>query len=161
VVGLVPQFVATAQFTMLTDDGRKFAELGIQIERAVSTGIAACSIAGFPSHRQDTRRSLDLEVSAMLTWLGRPHADRRSYKTRSAIAPTLEFLWQNAALPRSVRFCLDQCSSLVAGLGPNNALANEQVALFFAELTRAVLRVDWYSFFSPEEELAEGITVTE
>jgi uncharacterized alpha-E superfamily protein len=161
VVGLVPQFVATAQFTMLTDDGWKFAELGIETERALSTGIAACSIAGFPSHRQDTRRSIDLEVSAILRLLGCRDAYRRIYQTRSAIAPTLEFLWQNAALPRSVRFCLDQSSLLIAGLGPNSILANERVALFFTELNRAVLRVDWYSFFSPEEELAEGITTTE
>jgi uncharacterized circularly permuted ATP-grasp superfamily protein/uncharacterized alpha-E superfamily protein len=152
VLAYVPQFFATAQQTMLADDGWRFCELGMYVERAITTANAAFSVASSVRRAHEARPALDIELSVFLRLLGCRDAYRRIYQTRSEPAPVLEFLWQNPAMPRSVMYALEHCTTLLSASLPKNS-AQASVALnFLQDLVRQIRRLDWYSFFLESEE---------
>src|SRR5260221_239306 len=63
---LVPQFIAIAQQTMLADDGWRFCELGLYLERAVGTANATYVLAQSIQQRAGTRQGLDIELPSFL-----------------------------------------------------------------------------------------------
>ena len=113
VVAVIPQFFATAQLTMLADDGWRFSELGQFVERAITTANATRSITQSIVRRLESLHSIEIELSAFLRLLGSRDAYRRIYQTRAEPPQVLEFLWQNAEMPRSVKYSLRRCAEIL------------------------------------------------
>jgi uncharacterized circularly permuted ATP-grasp superfamily protein/uncharacterized alpha-E superfamily protein len=152
ILSYIPQFFATAQQTMLADDGWRFCELGMYVERAITTANAAFSVASSVRRAQEARPALDIELSVFLRLLGCRDAYRRIYQTRSEPAPVLEFLWQNPAMPRSVMHSLECCTALLSASLPKNSPQASVALNFLQDLVRQVRRLDWYSFFLESDE---------
>jgi uncharacterized alpha-E superfamily protein len=157
-VALVPQFFATAQLSMLVDDGWRFCELGQFLERAIDTANATRTIVLSLSQRIRGSHPLETKLSAFLRLVGSRDAYRRIYQTRSEAAPVLEFLWQNREFPRSVTHCLQRCTELLnASLSVSSP--NAQSALnFLHDLLRKIRRLDWYVFFANVVNVEEAET---
>jgi uncharacterized circularly permuted ATP-grasp superfamily protein/uncharacterized alpha-E superfamily protein len=146
-VAVIPQFFATAQLSMLADDGWRFAELGQYVERAVTTGNATKSLTQSIVKRMGAMHSIEIELSTFLRLLGSRDAYRRIYQTRAEPPQVLEFLWQNAQMPRSVTYCLQRCSDLLQAALPKGSAAAQKAQTFLEELLRSIRRLDWYNFF--------------
>jgi uncharacterized circularly permuted ATP-grasp superfamily protein/uncharacterized alpha-E superfamily protein len=151
-VAVIPQFFATAQLSMLADDGWRFAELGQYVERAVTTGNATQSITQSIVKRMGAIHSIEIELSTFLRLLGSRDAYRRIYQTRAEPPQVLEFLWQNAQMPRSVTYCLQRCSDLLQAALPKGSAAAQKAQTFLEELLRSIRRLDWYIFFVNNDE---------
>jgi uncharacterized circularly permuted ATP-grasp superfamily protein/uncharacterized alpha-E superfamily protein len=151
-VALVPQFFATAQLSMLADDGWRFSELGQYVERAITTGNATRSITQSIVKRMGTLHSIEIELSTFLRLLGSRDAYRRIYQTRAEPPQVLEFLWQNAEMPRSVTYCLQRCADLLQAALPKGSETAQKAQLFLEELLRTIRRLDWYVFFANDGE---------
>jgi uncharacterized circularly permuted ATP-grasp superfamily protein/uncharacterized alpha-E superfamily protein len=157
VLTLVPQFTAVAQQSMLADDGWRFCEIGFYLERAVGTANATYVVAQSIRQRAGTRQGLDIELSAFLRLLACRDAYRRIYQARSEPASVFGFLWQNSEMPRSIMFCLQRCSQLLAASLPIGASNAESGLTYLYGLIRQLRRVDWYAFFSSDIEDAEQL----
>ncbi len=151
-VSHIPQFFATAQLSMLANDGWSFSELGQALERAVSTASDSLAITHSICRRLREGHLIEIELSAFLRLMGARDPYRRIYQNRSEPASVLELLWQNKELSRSVTWCLNRCTErLNASLPPNSSTA--AVALNFLEaLRQRIRRIDWYSFFAGAED---------
>ncbi len=156
-VSHIPQFFATAQLSMLANDGWSFSELGQVLERAVSTASDSLAIIRSVCRRLREGQLIEIELSAFLRLMGARDPYRRIYQTRSEPASVLELLWQNKELSRSVTWCLNRCADLLrTSLPPNSQTA--AVALNFLEaLRQRIRRIDWYNFFVGAED--SGIRV--
>jgi uncharacterized alpha-E superfamily protein len=152
-VAVIPQFFATAQLSMLADDGWRFSELGQFVERAVTTANATRSVAQSILKRLGSFHSIEIELSAFLRLLGSRDAYRRIYQTRAEPPQVLEFLWQNAEMPRSVTYSLRRCAELLQASLPNSSPTAQKAQSFLEELLRTIRRVDWYNFFINENEI--------
>jgi uncharacterized circularly permuted ATP-grasp superfamily protein/uncharacterized alpha-E superfamily protein len=152
-VAVIPQFFATAQLSMLADDGWRFSELGQYVERAVTTANATRSVAQSIVKRLNPLHSIEIELSAFLRLLGSRDAYRRIYQTRSEPPQVLEFLWQNAEMPRSVTYTLRRCAELLQASLPNTSPTAQKAQSFLDELLRTIRRVDWYNFFVNKDEM--------
>ena len=153
-VAVIPQFFATAQLSMLADDGWRFSELGQFVERAVTTANATRSVAQSVVKRLNSLHSIEIELSAFLRLLGSRDAYRRIYQTRAEPPQVLEFLWQNAEMPRSVTYSLRRCTELLQASLPNSSQTAQKAQSFLEELLRTIRRVDWYNFFVNEDEIS-------
>ncbi len=152
VVAVIPQFFATAQLTMLADDGWRFTELGQFVERAITTANATRSITLSILRRIESLHSIEIELSAFLRLLGSRDAYRRIYQTRAEPPQVLEFLWQNAEMPRSVQFSLQRCGEILQASLPSTSQTAQQAQFFLEEFIRRIRRLDWYNFFLSEDE---------
>jgi uncharacterized circularly permuted ATP-grasp superfamily protein/uncharacterized alpha-E superfamily protein len=157
VLSLVPQFIAVAQQTMLADDGWRFCELGLYLERAVGTANATYVVARSIQQRAGTRQGLDIVLSAFLRLLACRDAYRRIYQARSEPASVFGFLWQNSEMPRSVMFCLQQCAKLLAASLPASSSNAESGLTYLHGIIRQLRRIDWYAFFVSDPEDAEQV----
>ncbi len=153
-VAVIPQFFATAQLSMLADDGWRFSELGQFVERAVTTANATRSVAQSIVKRLNSLHSIEIELSAFLRLLGSRDAYRRIYQTRAEPPQVLEFLWQNAEMPRSVTYSLRRCAELLQASLPSVSPTAQKAQSFLEELLRTIRRVDWYNFFVNEDEIS-------
>jgi uncharacterized circularly permuted ATP-grasp superfamily protein/uncharacterized alpha-E superfamily protein len=153
-VAVIPQFFATAQLSMLADDGWRFSELGQFVERAVTTANATRSVAQSIVKRLGSFHSIEIELSAFLRLLGSRDAYKRIYQTRAEPPQVLEFLWQNAEMPRSVTYSLRRCAELLQASLPNSSPTAQKAQSFLDELLRTIRRVDWYNFFINENEIS-------
>ncbi len=151
-VAVIPQFFATAQLSMLADDGWRFSELGQFVERAITTANATRSITQSIVRRLESLHSIEIELSAFLRLLGSRDAYRRIYQTRAEPPQVLEFLWQNAEMPRSVKFSLRRCAEILQASLPTNSPTAQKAQSFLDELLRTIRRLDWYNFFISEDE---------
>jgi uncharacterized circularly permuted ATP-grasp superfamily protein/uncharacterized alpha-E superfamily protein len=151
-VAVIPQFFATAQLTMLADDGWRFSELGQFVERAITTANATRSITQSIVRRLETLHSIEIELSAFLRLLGSRDAYRRIYQTRAEPPQVLEFLWQNAEMPRSVKYSLRRCAEILQASLPSGSPTAQKAQSFLDELLRTIRRLDWYNFFMSEDE---------
>jgi uncharacterized circularly permuted ATP-grasp superfamily protein/uncharacterized alpha-E superfamily protein len=154
---LVPQFIAIAQQTMLADDGWRFCELGLYLERAVGTANATYVVAQSIQQRAGTRQGLDIELSAFLRLLACRDAYRRIYQARSEPASVFGFLWQNSEMPRSVMFCLQHCAKLLGASLPAASANAESGLTYLHGIIQQVRRLDWYAFFVSEVEDTEQV----
>jgi uncharacterized circularly permuted ATP-grasp superfamily protein/uncharacterized alpha-E superfamily protein len=152
VVAIIPQFFATAQISMLADDGWRFSELGQFVERAITTANATRSITLSIVRRFESLHSIEIELSAFLRLLGSRDAYRRIYQTRAEPPQVLEFLWQNAEMPRSVQFSLKRCAEILQASLPTTSQTAQQAQSFLEEFIRRIRRLDWYNFFLSEGE---------
>jgi uncharacterized circularly permuted ATP-grasp superfamily protein/uncharacterized alpha-E superfamily protein len=157
VLSLVPQFIAVAQQTMLADDGWRFCELGLYLERAIGTANATYVVAQSIQQRAETRQGLDIELSAFLRLLACRDAYRRIYQARSEPASVFGFLWQNSELPRSVMFCLQRCAHLLEASLPAVSSNAESGLTYLQGIIQQVRRLDWYAFFISEAEDTEQL----
>jgi uncharacterized alpha-E superfamily protein len=64
----------------------------------------------------------------------------------------LEFLWQNAEMPRSVKYSLRRCAEILQASLPSGSTAAQKAQSFLDELLRTIRRLDWYNFFMSEDE---------
>jgi uncharacterized circularly permuted ATP-grasp superfamily protein/uncharacterized alpha-E superfamily protein len=151
-VAVIPQFFATAQLSMLADDGWRFSELGQYVERAVTTSNATQSITQSIVKRMGALHSIEIELSTFLRLLGSRDAYRRIYQTRAEPPQVLEFLWQNAEMPRSVTYCLQRCRDLLEAALPEGSATAQKAQQFLEELLRTIRRLDWYVFFLNNDE---------
>jgi uncharacterized circularly permuted ATP-grasp superfamily protein/uncharacterized alpha-E superfamily protein len=151
-VAVIPQFFATAQLSMLADDGWRFSELGQFVERAITTANATRSITQSIVRRLESLHSIEIELSAFLRLLGSRDAYRRIYQTRAEPPQVLEFLWQNAEMPRSVKYSLRRCAEILQASLPSGSSAAQKAQTFLEELLRTIRRLDWYNFFVSEDE---------
>ena len=151
-VAVIPQFFATAQLSMLADDGWRFSELGQFAERAITTANATRSITQSIVRRLESLHSIEIELSAFLRLLGSRDAYRRIYQTRAEPPQVLEFLWQNAEMPRSVKYSLRRCAEILQASLPSGSSTAQKAQTFLDELLRTLRRLDWYSFFMSEDE---------
>jgi uncharacterized circularly permuted ATP-grasp superfamily protein/uncharacterized alpha-E superfamily protein len=157
VLSLVPQFIAIAQQTMLADDGWRFCELGLYLERAVGTANATYVVAQSIQQRSGTRQGLDIELSAFLRLLACRDAYRRIYQARSEPVSVFGFLWQNSEMPRSVMYCLQQCAKLLAASLPAGSSNAESGLTYLHGIIRQLRRLDWYAFFVSDAEDTEQL----
>jgi len=152
VTAVIPQFFATAQLSMLADDGWRFSELGQFVERAITTANATRSVALSIARRLEALHAIEIELSAFLRLLGSRDAYRRIYQTRAEPPQVLEFLWQNPEMPRSVLYSLQRCAEILQASLPRNSQTAQQAQSFLEELLRRIRRLDWYNFFVSEDE---------
>ena len=152
-VAVIPQFFATAQLSMLADDGWRFSELGQFVERAITTANATRSITQSIVRRLESLHSIEIELSAFLRLLGSRDAYRRIYQTRAEPPQVLEFLWQNPEMPRSVKYSLRRCAEILQASLPSGSSTAQKAQSFLDELLRTIRRLDWYSFFISEDEI--------
>jgi uncharacterized circularly permuted ATP-grasp superfamily protein/uncharacterized alpha-E superfamily protein len=153
VVAAIPQFFATAQLSMLADDGWRFTELGQFVERAITTANATRSITLSIVRRLESLHSIEIELSAFLRLLGSRDAYRRIYQTRAEPPQVLEFLWQNAEMPRSVLYSLKRCAEILQASLPTSSQTAQQAQSFLDEFLRRIRRLDWYNYFLSEGEV--------
>jgi uncharacterized circularly permuted ATP-grasp superfamily protein/uncharacterized alpha-E superfamily protein len=151
-VNIIPQFFATAQLSMLADDGWRFSELGQFVERAITTANATRSITQSIVRRLESLHSIEIELSVFLRLLGSRDAYRRIYQTRAEPPQVLEFLWQNAEMPRSVKYSLRRCAEILNASLPGSSQAAQKAQSFLEELLRTIRRLDWYNFFMSQDE---------
>lgn len=111
----VPQFFGVAAVTMILDGGWKFCLLGQMIERAAITANALRTIARHlvSSPLQARDQTAEIRLSAFLRLLTSRDAYGRIYQSRIEGPNALEMLWDHPAVPRSVRYCLESCVSLL------------------------------------------------
>jgi uncharacterized circularly permuted ATP-grasp superfamily protein/uncharacterized alpha-E superfamily protein len=147
VTGLIPQFFATAQQSMLLDDGWRFCELGQYVERSVASANASASIVRSLAERSGELPPVEIELSAFLRLIGSRDAYRRIYQLRSEPAPVQELIWQNREMPKSVIFCLERCASLVEASLPTASRPAQVTLEFIENLVRQIRGVDWYRYF--------------
>jgi uncharacterized alpha-E superfamily protein len=96
--------------------------------------------------------SIEIELSAFLRLLGSRDAYRRIYQTRAEPPQVLEFLWQNAEMPRSVTYSLQRCAELLRAALPKGTETAQKAHLFIDELLKTIRRLDWYAFFVDDGE---------
>ncbi len=153
---LVPQFFATAESSMLADDGWRFCEIGEMLERSIITANSVMSInKAFPRNfdpASPESQTTELELSAFLRLLGTRDAYRRVYQMRAEPIPVLELLWQNAEAPRSIARCLGKCAKLLEETSNGSADATGRTLGAIYELLHTISRIDWSSFI---ENLAD------
>ncbi|MBV9643151.1 MAG: circularly permuted type 2 ATP-grasp protein [Verrucomicrobia bacterium] len=151
-VAVIPQFFATAQLSMLADDGWRFSELGQFAERAITTANATRSITQSIVQRLEALHSIEIELSAFLRLLSSRDAYRRIYQTRAEPPQVLEFLWQNSEMPRSVQYSLRRCAEILQASLPSGSSTAQKAQSFLEELLRTIRRLDWYNYFMSEDE---------
>ncbi|GAB4173728.1 MAG: circularly permuted type 2 ATP-grasp protein [Terrimicrobiaceae bacterium] len=111
VASRVPEFFGVAEATMVADGAWAFCEVGQRFERAIITANALCSIFGSEGLRDGSDVHDDeIRLSAFLRLLASRDVYRRVYQMRVERGPTLELLWSNDTVPRSVLRCLSVCA---------------------------------------------------
>src|SRR5207249_2220439 len=73
-------------------------------------------------------------------------------QTRAEPPQVLEFLWQNAEMPRSVKYSLRRCAEILQASLPGSSQAAQTAQSFLEELLRTIRRLDWYDFFTSDDE---------
>jgi uncharacterized alpha-E superfamily protein len=107
--------------------------------------------------RTDPPQAEEIELSALLRLLGTRDAYRRIYQTRAEPVHVLELLWQHPEAPRSVRHCLDLCTSSLRPAVTRESEGETTALAAIEELVHRVMRVDWSTLVasrSEEDELA-------
>jgi len=155
VTRLVPQFFATAENTMLADDGWCFCEIGQFLERATITANSVVAIArtfGAHSGRDDAGQASEIELSAFLRLLASRDAYRRIFQMRAEPLAVLELLWQHPQVPRSVLRCLQECATRLRANIPPELLESPDAASAIEALIHRIRRIDWHAYVRPAED---------
>jgi uncharacterized circularly permuted ATP-grasp superfamily protein/uncharacterized alpha-E superfamily protein len=152
-IALIPQFFATARFSMLADDGWRFCELGQVVERAITTANASFRATQSIAQRLEASHPSEIELSAFLRLLGCKDAYRRVYQSRAELPQVLELVWQNAAMPRSVASALERSAELIRASLPENSEPGQTAIRFIDKLLLSIRRLDWYSYFGTGQEI--------
>jgi uncharacterized alpha-E superfamily protein len=151
---LIPQFFATAERTMLSDDGWRFCEIGEMLERAIITANAVLAIhKAFPRNFDPAApesQTTELELSAFLRLLGTRDAYRRVFQMRAEPIPVLELIWQNTEAPRSITACLGKCAERLKAASSGESAATARALNAVEELLHVIARVDWSAFIDAE-----------
>lgn len=143
---LVPRFFGVADATMVVDGGWRFCLLGQMIERAVITANALATIShGFParSEEQAGEHATEIRLSAFLRLLSSRDAYRRIYQMRIEPASVAELLWDNPAVPRAVRFCLDRAVRLLEESGAAATAAGRKTLHEIGSVQGVIRHTDW------------------
>lgn len=155
---LIPQFFATAERTMLADDGWHFCEIGEMLERAIITANSVLAIHKAFPHNFDPAapesRTTELELSAFLRLLGTRDAYRRVFQMRAEPVSVLELLWQNPEAPRSITACLRKCAELLKASSSGDSAATTRALSAVEELLYIIARIDWSAYVDVEPESA-------
>lgn len=151
---LIPQFFAVSANTMLADDGWRFCEMGQMLERAIITANSVVSISKDLDWTAGTEslHGGEIELSAFLRLLGCRDAYRRIFQMRAEPVPTLELLWQNPQVPRSVVRCLTRCSDLLRESIAPELLSTSGAPVAIDALISRIQRIDWRAFVRPPQE---------
>jgi uncharacterized alpha-E superfamily protein len=152
-IALIPQFFATARFSMLADDGWRFCELGQLVERAITTANASFRATQSIAQRLEASHPSEIELSAFLRLLGCRDAYRRVYQSRAELPQVLELVWQNAAMPRSVASALERSAELIRASLPESSEPGQTAIRFIDKLLVSIRRLDWYSYFGTGQEI--------
>jgi uncharacterized alpha-E superfamily protein len=150
VTRLIPQFFATAQNTMLADDGWRFCEIGQFLERATITANSVVAIGrslGAPADA--TAQASEIELSAFLRLLASRDAYRRIYQMRAEPLLVLELLWQHPQVPRSVLRCLSECATRLRENVAPELLEGAGAAGAIDALIHRIKRIDWHTYVRP------------
>ena len=137
-VAVIPQFFATAQLSMLADDGWRFSELGQFAERAITTANATRSITQSIVRRLESLHSIEIELSAFSVLV------HGTYRHISALAEPSSFGFRGKALKcrdRSnlLRRCAEILQATLRAVPPRRKSTN--VSRRIAQNTQ---RLDWY-----------------
>ncbi|MGB8167984.1 MAG: circularly permuted type 2 ATP-grasp protein [Chthoniobacteraceae bacterium] len=154
VTQLIPQFFAVSANTMLADDGWRFCEMGQMLERAIITANSVVSISkdlDWTAGNESLHGS-EIELSAFLRLLGCRDAYRRIFQMRAEPIPTLELLWQNPQVPRSVVRCLTRCGDLLRESIAPELLSTSGAPVAIDSLIVRIQRIDWRAFVRPPQE---------
>jgi uncharacterized circularly permuted ATP-grasp superfamily protein/uncharacterized alpha-E superfamily protein len=152
VVRRIPQFFATAERTMLADDGLRFCQAGQFFERAFITANSALTVSRALTQVAQTT---EIELSAFLRLLGTRDAYRRVYQMRAEPVPVLELLWQNPEAPHSVLRCLSRCAQLLRESAPDETPGRKAALDAMEALIHRIRRIDWKQIVisAPDEEV--------
>ncbi len=93
--------------TMLHNDAWHFLQMGIFIERSMTTLLVMRQIMGKKNSEESSTRP-DPGVETLLRMLSSLYAYRSLYQTRPTVERAARLLLQDADVPRSVFFCLEQ-----------------------------------------------------
>ncbi|MDX2227487.1 MAG: circularly permuted type 2 ATP-grasp protein [Verrucomicrobiae bacterium] len=92
--------------TMLHDDGWHFWQIGVQLERAVTTLLVTRQVFIKRQGETNPTQRLDANLDTLLRMLSSLYAYRSLYQSRPAALPVAMMLVQDPQLPRSVLYCL-------------------------------------------------------
>lgn len=139
---LIPQFFGTAGYTMISDGGWKFCEVGQMLERAAITANAVSSIAG-PLLQGEAvgEHAVEIRLSAFLRLLNSRDAYRRVCQMRVEPLPLLDLLWKNPLAPRSVTRCLCGCAARIKENAGTPATGRVVAAI--ESLVQSARATDW------------------
>lgn len=161
---LVPEFLGVMRSSMLLDEGWRFCEIGVLLERAIETTSALVQSSELFAAHMDGRRSDrshgEIEMSALLRLLGSRDSYRRVYQMRALPAETLHVLLQHGSVPRSVARCLEACAAhlepcLAARTGHGLDSVRE-----IRDVSERIRSVVWSSYFPRQlASLAGGAPV--
>ena len=158
---LIPQFFATAQNTMLADDGWRFCEIGQFLERATITANSILAIGkafAAQSSGDGSAQASEIELSAFLRLLASRDAYRRIFQMRAEPLHVLELLWQHPQVPRSVLRCLQECATRLRESVSPELLQGAGAVGAIDALIHRIKRIDWHAYVSPaldEDSLGE------
>jgi uncharacterized circularly permuted ATP-grasp superfamily protein/uncharacterized alpha-E superfamily protein len=155
VTRLIPQFFATAENTMLADDGWRFCEIGQFLERATITANSVVAIGksfAVHSERDPSAQATEIQLSAFLRLLASRDAYRRIYQMRAEPLLVLELLWQHPQVPRSVLRCLQACAARLRESISPEMLEGAGAAGAIDALIHRITRIDWHSYVHAAED---------
>jgi uncharacterized circularly permuted ATP-grasp superfamily protein/uncharacterized alpha-E superfamily protein len=155
VTRLIPQFFATAENTMLADDGWRFCEIGQFLERAIITANSVIAIGrafAAPAGALASAQATEIELSAFLRLLASRDAYRRIYQMRAEPLPVLELLWQHPQVPRSVLRCLQECAARLRESIAAELLEGAGAAGAIDALIHRIKRIDWHGYVRPARD---------
>lgn len=112
---------------MLRDDGWHFWSMGAHLERAVTTLMVMRQVFMKRQTGNGEARRDDTHLDALLRMLSCQYAYRSLFQSRPALHNAARMLLQDAQLPRSVLYCLQQIhvgleAAFGAGRGANSSL---------------------------------------
>jgi uncharacterized alpha-E superfamily protein len=125
------------------------------LERAIITANSIVSISKDLDWTagSESLHGGEIELSAFLRLLGCRDAYRRIFQMRAEPIPTLELLWQNPQVPRSVVRCLTRCRDLLRESIAPELLSTSGTPTAIESLIVRIQRIDWRAFVrAPQEE---------
>ncbi len=148
---LVPEFFGVAEATNVGDGGWKFCRAGQVLERAVISANALAILAGglLPDKARDTApHAEEIRLSAFLRMLTSRDAYRRIYQMRTEPRFAAEMLWSHPAVPRSVRYCIENCRESIAESAAANHHSCRRALHEMDSILAAINHTPWREIFA-------------
>ena len=138
--------------SMLRDDGWQFWNLGVHLERAVTTSLVTHQVLAKRKDEPAQRAGLDTNLDALLRMLSSLYAYRSLYQARPTPQNVVTLLLQDPQLPRSVVYCLDVlCGTLRSVFGEIHREASHRPGRLCAPLHSDVSYRDLSVYFERKE----------
>lgn len=109
---------------MLRDNGWQFWQLGVHIERAITTVLVMRQVFLKREGERPAAEQIDVNLDALLRMLASLYAYRSLFQTRPVFQNVAAMLLQDAQAPHSVFYCVDVLDRTLAAVFQNAAADN-------------------------------------